>query len=435
MVILYQPSPVITYATADTSICLGNSITLNSTAVGGTPPYIFNWTPQLGLGSSHVFTPSNTTQFVVTAFDSKGCRGNSDTVNIFVKTLPPQNVSLFAQSPICPGNTTAVILHAQCETGDTLFYNWSNGLGPGPGPFLVSPTSSTWYYVTVTNTCNFSVIDSTLVEMAPSPVIQFNTNTTQGCAPLEVVFTDNSYTTFDNIEYWTWHFGTGQTATTNVATYVYTNPGTYSAWLEVETHTGCNSSSENHPLTIHVFENPIAKFVTNKDVYYIPNDPVICTNLSTGAIAYLWNFGDGTTSNNANPIHRYNQFGKYTIMLITTNTYQCTDTAYKEITISGDLVFPNAFTPNPGGPNGGIYSINDYSNHVFFPVAKGVSEFKMQIFNRWGELIFETNDINIGWDGYYKGRLCDQGVYIFQAWAKFIDGRTVEKKGDILLIR
>jgi len=112
-----------------------------------------------------------------------------------------------------------------------------------------------------------------------------------------------------------------------------------------------------------------------------------------------------------------------------------TNLEHLEVKVSGDIVFPNAFTPDPSGPNGGYYSNNDYSNHVFFPVAKGVSEFKMQIFNRWGELVFETNDINIGWDGYYKGRLCEQGVYVYQAKATFIDGRIVEKKGDVLLIR
>jgi len=433
---LTQPSQVLTYVSNDIYICLGESATLNANAFGGTPPYIFNWHPNIG-SQSNIYTvsPFQTTQFIVTAYDSKGCRGLPDTVTVYVKKFTPNNVHLTAESPICPGNISAIILYAEYEHGDTLYYNWSSGLGPGSGPFLVAPTTPTWYHVTISNTCNISVVDSVLVNMAPGPIIQFSTNTTQGCMPLEVVFTDSSIKVFDEIESWIWHFGDGNISTEQNPSHIYTHPGTYYAWLELQTHTGCTSSSENHPLTIYVFEKPIANFVTNKEIYYIPNDPVICTNLSTGAISYYWNFGDGTTSTNANPIHRYNQFGTFTITMIATNTYQCTDTVFREVKVSGDIVFPNAFTPDPSGPNGGYYSNNDYSNHVFFPVAKGVSEFKMQIFNRWGELVFETNDINIGWDGYYKGRLCEQGVYVYQAKATFIDGRIVEKKGDVLLIR
>ena len=74
-------------------------------------------------------------------------------------------------------------------------------------------------------------------------------------------------------------------------------------------------------------------------------------------------------------------------------------------------------------------------NHVFFPYATGVTYFKMLIFNRWGELIFETNDINNGWDGYYRGQLCQEDVYVYKASASFIDGRKVEKIGDILLLK
>jgi gliding motility-associated-like protein len=122
-------------------------------------------------------------------------------------------------------------------------------------------------------------------------------------------------------------------------------------------------------------------------------------------------------------------------MLVAINTHQCTDTAVKIVQISGDIQFPNAFTPDPTGSKGGHYSLSDYSNHIFFPVSQGVNEFKIQIFNRWGELVFESNDINIGWDGYYKGQICQQDVYVYQATATFVDGRKVEKKGDVLLIR
>jgi gliding motility-associated-like protein len=434
-VTIVQPSQVITHAINDVAICLGDSIAISATASGGMAPYIFNWFPTLGFGSSHTVKPSITTSYIATAFDAKGCQGITDTITVHVFSLYPQDVSLTAGSPICPGNSSQILLTAHGESFDTLYYAWSNGLGPGVGPFTVVPQQPTWYRVTVTNTCDFSVVDSVFVDFAPSPVIQFSTDITQGCVPITVEFTDSSWTSFDDINYWEWHFGDGTTSTDVPVTHTYNQPGTYYAWLSVSTTTGCTANSENNPLPIYVFENPVAKFATNKEIYYLPNDPVICINQSTGAVAYWWNFNDGTTSQNVNPTHTYSHLGQYQIILIATNMYQCTDTAYKTIDVSGDIVFPNAFTPDQNGPNGGSYSMTDYTNHVFFPVSTGVSEFNMQIFNRWGELIFETNDISIGWDGYYKGNLCQEDVYVYQAKATFTDGRKVEKKGDVLLVR
>lgn len=432
---IQQSSQVVTIAISDEAICLGDSMTISATASGGTSPYVFNWMPSLGFGNSHMVTPTSTTQYIVIAFDSKGCQGLPDTVTVHVKSLFPENVNLIAQSPICPGNTSQITLQANCESWDTLNYSWDMGLGPGSGPFLVAPIQTTWYHVTATNTCGFYIIDSAQVAMAPPPVIQFTADTTQGCSPITINFTDSSYTTFDDIHHWTWHFGDGNTSTSQHTQHYYQQPGTYYAWLEVETSTGCLASSQNNPLPIYVFEHPVANFLTNKDVYYLPNDPVICTNLSSGAIGYQWDFGDGYQSFIENPKHDYNDFGRYEIMLVAINTHQCTDTAVKIVQISGDIQFPNAFTPDPTGSKGGHYSLSDYSNHIFFPVSQGVNEFKIQIFNRWGELVFESNDINIGWDGYYKGQICQQDVYVYQATATFVDGRKVEKKGDVLLIR
>jgi PKD repeat protein len=267
---IQQSSQVVTIAISDEAICLGDSMTISATASGGTSPYVFNWMPSLGFGNSHMVTPTSTTQYIVIAFDSKGCQGLPDTVTVHVKSLFPENVNLIAQSPICPGNTSQITLQANCESWDTLNYSWDMGLGPGSGPFLVAPVQTTWYHVTVTNTCGFYIIDSAQVAMAPPPVIQFTADTTQGCSPITINFTDSSYTTFDDIHHWTWHFGDGNTSTSQHTQHYYQQPGTYYAWLEVETSTGCLASSQNNPLPIYVFEHPVANFLTNKDVIIYP---------------------------------------------------------------------------------------------------------------------------------------------------------------------
>ncbi len=431
---IQQPTQVIALLPDSFVICKGDSITIHSSAIGGHGNYLFYWNNNQ-LGESIQVSPPSSQSYVVYAFDTLGCPGIPDTCVVIVKEFYPSNVHLTVNSPICPNQPTTVQVSANYNPFDTLYYQWSHGLGPGPGPFIVVPTEPTTYYVTVSNTCHVEVMDSVSVYFKPPPTIYFHTSDFQGCVPLTIQFIDSSFTQYDEIYRWHWNFGDSSYSFEQHPIHTFTSADTFYVSLEVETTQGCINNNAASPLPIYVFPNPIANFTTNKDIYYLPNDPVICTNLSNGAVAYYWNFGDGYQSFVENPTHTYSEFGQYQIMLIATNTYQCADTAYRIIGVSGDILFPNAFTPDQNGPNGGKYNLSDYSNHIFFPISQGVVEFQIQIFNRWGELIFESNDISIGWDGYYKGKLCPQDVYVYQAKATFIDGREVVKKGDVLLIR
>ena len=253
--------------------------------------------------------------------------------------------------------------------------------------------------------------------------------------PVTVIFSDSSFSLYDDINSWLWVFGDGTFSTEQNPTHTFNSPDTFNVYLQITTNGGCMSSSVGNPYPIYVFDVPNASFTLNATTLYLPNDPAICTNTSTGAITYEWNFGDGTTTVQANPIHNYMALGNYTITLVATNMYNCTDTASNNVNATGDIVFPNAFTPDVHFASGGVYNPTDYTNHVFFPFATGISEFHILIFNRWGELIFESNDIDIGWDGYYRGELCQQDVYVYKAEATFIDGRQVQKLGDIMLLR
>jgi gliding motility-associated-like protein len=102
---------------------------------------------------------------------------------------------------------------------------------------------------------------------------------------------------------------------------------------------------------------------------------------------------------------------------------------------AGRIRFPNAFVPSLLGPNGGEYDAVDFKNEVFHPYSDGVIEYKLLIFNRWGEQIFRSDDIRIGWDGYYKGKLCDQGVYVWRATGKFTNGQQFDLRGNVTLLR
>jgi gliding motility-associated-like protein len=163
-------------------------------------------------------------------------------------------------------------------------------------------------------------------------------------------------------------------------------------------------------------------------------------NRSEDAVAYNWDFGDGNNSTDFAPSHLYTAPGLYTIALTTTSDMGCEDTytlnEVLKVEQGGEVVFPNAFTPNPEGPSDGRYEYGSPRNTVFYPsTQKGVVEYQLQIFTRWGEIIFESNDVEIGWDGYHKNTLAPQGVYIWRARYKTADGKVSIKAGDVTLIR
>ena len=99
------------------------------------------------------------------------------------------------------------------------------------------------------------------------------------------------------------------------------------------------------------------------------------------------------------------------------------------------MKFPNAFVPSTEGPNGGYYDTPDYKNQVFHPVAKGVIDYRLVIYNRWGEIVFETKDVEVGWDGYIDGKLAKQDVYVYKATGKFTNGEPFEMVGDVTVIQ
>ena len=109
------------------------------------------------------------------------------------------------------------------------------------------------------------------------------------------------------------------------------------------------------------------------------------------------------------------------------------DVTTAQVKTNAQILFPNAFTPD--GNSGGGYNPGSLDNNIFFPYTAGVVGFRVQIFDRWGELIFESNDLNVGWDGYYRGKLCPSDVYIWKARLELNNGQIINKAGDVTLLR
>jgi len=172
---------------------------------------------------------------------------------------------------------------------------------------------------------------------------------------------------------------------------------------------------------------------------YVDDESVKCLNLSEYADSWVWEFGDGDTSHVFEPNHKYMEEGIFDVTLHSYTDEGCSDTYILSPAVTvepaGELQFATAFRPKPDGPPEGEIPTGEDINTVFFPPVKEmVDNYQLQIFNRWGEKIFESHDINFGWDGYYKGKLAKQDVYIWKVTGNYANGKPFAKAGDITLL-
>jgi PKD repeat protein len=231
-----------------------------------------------------------------------------------------------------------------------------------------------------------------------------------------------------------WDFGDGSTSTAKNPTYTYFDPGTYRIELTV---TGPGGTS-NYSQVINAYPSPKAYFEVSPTFVFVNDEKVRCFNLSQGADSYLWEFGDGDTSKVKEPFHKYMVAGVFDITLWAYSNNGCSDKYVLSpgVTVekSGDIRFATVFTPNLNGPIEGPPTTATMDQFFYPPIQEKVIDYKLQIFNRLGVLIFESHDINVPWNGYYKGQLCQQGVYVWYVEGKYANGQPFKKVGDITLL-
>ncbi|NSW95254.1 MAG: PKD domain-containing protein [Bacteroidales bacterium] len=275
---------------------------------------------------------------------------------------------------------------------------------------------------------NLRIIESNSV----NPKADIEASLVSGCAPLLVRFN------MPEMEYDSclWSFGDGEFSSESNPVKVYTREGEYSATLRVFDKNGLETNSGSTTITVH--PRPLARFEIHNDDGN-NGQALRFINLSNNAVRFRWDFGDGTYSELFEPDHTYQTSGNYSIRLIAISEHGCSDSVKITGSAGGSgyfIDFPNAFMPNPGGPSSGYYSpSSDESSAIFHPVASGVAEYQLRIFSRRGILIFESNDINIGWDGYIKGQMCEPGVYVWKASGRYLNGESFTKIGDVTILK
>jgi len=274
-----------------------------------------------------------------------------------------------------------------------------------------------------TGYCNYPDTVTKTIRVSPLTKAQFVTPAT-GCAPYTAII-DN--TSLGGLQF-AWDFGDGVTSTDPVPTHLYPNPGSYTIKLVVTDTTTCNKTDATEQ-TILVSGRPTANFSYGPNPP-VANTPIIFTNTSTpDGVRFVWDFGDGDSTVQTSldtTRHLYNSTDTFLVCLVAFNQYGCTDTLCKPVAtlIHPLLDVPNAFTPGRVGQNG-----------IVKVMGFGITRLVFRIYNRWGQMVFQSNDPDLGWDGTYQGNLQPLGVYAYTLEAEFSNGTRVNKKGDITLIR
>ncbi|MGP8215100.1 MAG: PKD domain-containing protein [Bacteroidia bacterium] len=402
-VTITQPPPVTTTATAPDSICSGTTVTIVAAGHGGNGTYTYQWSTGVGSIATQNVTPVNSTTYTITATDGKGCIGTPATVTINTWNLGPADVSVTPHQFICYGDTVTLFANVTNANSGSVNIHWSNGYS-GSGPFHLIITNDSTFTVTVMNQCGSEVTKTIPVTINPLPHIEIPAKTSASCKG--AVFTYDDTTAANKTDSYAWNFGDGTTGNTNPISHSYSQSGLYLVTVIVTTPAGC-SNKASAPANITIYPTAKANFTANPDAAPITNPVIDFIDGSINTNKWKWDFGDNSAfSIEESPSHRYADTGTFTVHLYTNNSFGCPDTTKHEVHISPEFTFyvPDAFTPNGDG-------LNDY----FTGKGVGVVDFDMVIYDRWGMKIFETQNMEKGWDGRANGGqdIAQEDTYVY----------------------
>lgn len=299
-------------------------------------------------------------------------------------------------------------------------YLWSTGQTTQS----IQVTNAGQYTLTANSPNNCSYFDTVNVFLNDLPIAQIVSSDTEACAPAHISFADASGVANSEIVNWEWYFE-GMSGSEDSHVYTnWNNPGTFDVGLSVSTSQGCSDSILLQDY-IKIHPNPKASFVTEPLTLDWCEPNIRLINTTTDYTNVLWDFGDGNSSEELNPYHEYEAAQSYHISLYAENEFDCSHTFGYDIHPTHDIPFyvPNAFSPE-----------NDGNNESFKAYSECIRDYELWVFNRWGALIFYSNDINTGWDGTYLNQKCPIGVYSWKI--KYHGGKDGQiETGEVTLLR
>lgn len=401
-----------------------NDGSISITAAGGTPPYNYSINNGTTFSSSSILNGLIIGTYTIVVTDANGCSGNGGNINItepIAITIPSVVTDV-----LCFGASNGQVVVAPQGGTPAYSYSWSNGNGNNPLSANL-PAGNITVTVTDINGCSQDLTEM-INQPAPINFVTFSANLISGCVPLKIIFTNTTDTNL--IASASWNFGNGITSANIIDSTIYSIPGTYDVSLTVTDNNGCVGIL-NQTNYITVYDNPTANFSSTPDNATIFDPTLFFTDLSQFNIT-SWNWHFDTLGNssiqNPNFIFPSDDTATYLVTLLVIDNNGCTDSIIKPVKIFGEsgVFVPNAFTPD-----------GDNLNEFFMPKGFGITQNKYSfvIFNRWGEVIFESHQLDIGWDGSYKGTLVPVGVYVWKLNYNDVNGKSHSETGKVTIVK
>lgn len=368
---------------------------------------------------------SDAGQYSVLITDANTCTNTAiATLQVNAAAVP----QMASNGPICAQS----ILQLNATGGNQYAWTGPNGFVSAvqnPSFVATSTAVSGVYQVSVNLNGGCGGTATLNVVVNPLPVLVLTSGPNKGCAPLCINYIIQSTPTASAVA---WNFGNGATGSGMSPTTCFTSDGIYSITSTVTDINGCISSATS---SAEVYPKPVADFVTSP-VKPIENlDEVSFTDLSHGTPIVDWNWYMGLgaplqyTTSSQNPYYTYQEAGNYPVVLVVKSDKGCIDTLIKIVSVVEDfgIWVPNAFTPNGDG-------VNDYFSAKGF----GIVKFQMQIFDRWGESIFFSDNIQTPWMGNFQGKgdaICQDDVYVWKIKVSGPNGKPKEMVGHVTLLK
>ncbi len=407
--------PILLSINADTMLTCQDSVLMQAHVSGGYGALTLDWNTGLPDGDTAAWLhPPQTTLYILSVTDECGVLNPVDSMVLsifepdsFMLAMPPDSLVYCPEVP--------QTLHGSVSGGTPPYtFAWAGGLGT-TADLNVSPPVTQPFTLQVTDLCGNPVsgtttitvaYDSVRVQAGPDTLVCFHDSITVSAFPSAGYGTINLH----------WYMG----ATTDS---IRVNPQQLTHYWVVATDQ-CNISDSTYA-AVEV-ERPIADFTVDGSLWE-NTFPIVFRDLSTGAIAWSWDFGTaGLTSAWANPVVTFPEPGTFPVQLAIVDTLGCVDTLVKFIRVAPEfnLYLPTAFSPDGDG-----------LNEVFRVEGTGIQMFRLRIFDRWGRVVFETEDPALGWDGSIDGKKPVPGIYPYLFRFLGPSGQTADRYGHVVLVR
>lgn len=424
------PMPVPLFTVENVCLGVASNLVNNSSVIAPSTIVQYAWdintngtVDYTSMNASHNYLTEGAYPVNLTVTTDHGCSASFN----LMTSVYPNPVANFTTSAVC--HNVASTFFDQSTVSNTVTNNsvvdwqWdfgdgNSGTGPNPSHTYNTPSN---YNVTLTITTNNGCTHNTTQNLFvyPIPVASYVGNNIEGCSPIFPVITSTSVVAAPSVitnYHWQMSNGTQQNSGVNTFLNSLVNSGsatnTIGVQLTVTTNHGCTHTI-NDPSFINVFHNPIAGFYYEPFYPNILNTEVDFFNTSLYADSYVWHFGYTGNTTETNPTFFFpdDRPEIYTVWMVANTNEGCADTAYANVEVQDVLLFyvPNTFTPD-----------NDDFNQYFTPIFTSGFEpltYHLTIFNRWGEVVFESYDYEIGWDGTYgmgNSNIVTDGTYIWQ---------------------